>query len=300
MVWCDNPNQKNHMQGPAIMKIKTNILQISALAMALSAQAAQTELPGASKTTIAITVATPVVVQATYRGMPWLDNSKLPWLNQSAGTTATTVAPADTDPKVAARQLNRALANLDQELSMTESALTSLTARLDTIPVPLEAPIDTGFEPIPAADFSALASRDLSTLVSQNLSVNCGQLLSTSLAVPTSLPWSTWGNKPGNVVVSTPNGPAVEPTLPPRTAWGNGPGVVLTTPGGAVYSMVPDAQRNRDAASVTAVHDMQHQLEMVQNEINTIRPLLENLSTNGVAMPPAYQPPYLTPTGRQR
>jgi hypothetical protein len=101
-------------------------------------------------------------------------------------------------------------------------------------------------------------------------------------------------------MMQLPNGPAVEPTLPPRTAWGNGPGIVLTTPGGAVYSMVPDAQRNRDAASVAAVHDMQHQLELVQNDINNLRPLLENLSTNRVAMPPTYQQPYLTPTGRQR
>ena len=91
----------------------------------------------------------------------------------------------------------------------------------------------------------------------------------------------------------------VGPAFPPRTAWGNGPGVVATTPGGAVYAMVPETQHAADAATASAIRDVQHQLETVQNEIESIRPLLENLTTNRSAMPPTLQQPYLTPTGRR-
>ena len=242
-------------------------------------------------------VPTRVVVSLTaYPGMPWSDNSKLPWLNHNGKTSATqTKNDANLVPR-----LNSLLGNLNADIETTASDLTILSARMDRASAPENATVDAAFMPLPAADDSTLLSRDLSTLVSQDLSAQYGQVLSTSLAVPTAPPWLNWGNRPGAVVVATPGGPMVVPTFPPRTAWGNGPGVVVTTPGGAVFSMVPAAQPVIDSATVAAVRDVHHQLLVVQNEIEDIRPLLENLSTNRVTTPtpPAFQQPYLTPTGR--
>jgi hypothetical protein len=229
--------------------------------------------------------------------MPWSDNSKLPWLNHNGKTSAT---QTENDPNLVVPRLNSLLGNLNADLETTASDLMALSARMGTASAPENAMVDAAFMPLPAADDSALLSRDLSTLVSQDLSAQCGQVLSTSLAVPTAPPWLNWGNRPGAVVVATPGGPMVVPTFPPRTAWGNGPGVVVTTPGGAVFSMVPSAQPAIDSATVAAVRDVHRQLLVVQNEIEDIRPLLENLSTNRVTTPtpPAFQQPYLTPTGR--
>ena len=275
------------------MKTCILLILVTATLTALSAPAAQIE-PGVP--------IRGVVALAAYPGMPWLDNSKLPWLNHSRKTSAT---QTENDPNLVPR-LNSLLGNLNADIETTASDLTILSARMDRASAPENATVDAAFMPLPAADDSTLLSRDLSTLVSQDLSAQYGQVLSTSLAVPTAPPWINWGNKPGAVVVATPAGPMIVPTFPPRTAWGNGPGVVVTTPGGAVFSMVPAAQPAIDSATVAAVRDVHRQLLVVQNEIEDIRPLLENFTRNRVTTPtptptptPAtFQQPYLTPTGR--
>lgn len=265
--------------------MKTACFALICIGAALSMPAAETQpvKPGA------------VGVLAAYRGMPWLDNSKLPWLKHSTQAAS----PAQMDPAMIARKLDMQLATLNDDLANTGNSLASLTSRIDSGATPEYGPIEPAYPPIPAADYSALAARDLSTLQSENLSVQNGQLLSTSLAVPTSLPWCPWANKQGLVTVTTPAGTMVGPAFPPRTAWGNGPGVVATTPGGAVYAMVPETQHAADAATATAIRDVQRQLETVQNEIESIRPLLENLTTNRLTTPASFQQPYLTPTGRR-
>jgi len=267
--------------------MKTACFALVCIGAALCAPAAETQpiKPGA------------VGILAAYRGMPWLDNSKLPWLRQHHTQAAS--SPAPMDPAMIARKLGMQLATLNDDLANTENSLVSLTSRMDATTTPDYGPVEPAYPPIPAADYSALMTRDLSTLQSENLSVSYGQNLSTSLAVPTSLPWCPWANKQGLVVVTTPAGTMVGPAFPPRTAWSNGPGVVATTPGGAVYAMVPETQHAADAATASAIRDVQHQLETVQNEIESIRPLLENLTTNRSAMPPTLQQPYLTPTGRR-
>jgi|ERR1041385_520068 hypothetical protein len=269
------------------MKTCILLILVTATVTALSAPTAQIE-PGVP-TRGAITL-------AAYPGMPWIDNSKLPWLNHSAQTPAT---QTESDPSRVAPRLNTLLGNLNADLDTTASDLTALSARIDISSASENATVEPALMPPAAADYSTLLSRDLSTLASQDLSVQCGQLLSTSLAVPTAPPWSTWGNKPGAAVVATPAGQVVMPTFPPRTAWGNGPGVVVTTPGGAVFSMMPAAEPATDPATLAAVRDVQRQLLVVQNEIEDIRPLLENLSTNRVTTPATFQQPYLTPTGRR-
>lgn len=275
--------------------MKSYILTLGILS-ALSLEAAQTE-PGT-----AASASAPVIQVAAYRGMPWLDNSKLPWLKTAAARTpqakeTQTATPAD--PNTVARKLDALLTTLNDDLANTESGLSALNSRMDSLMEFDSMPIEPAFPPIPAADYSALASRDMSSLISQDLSTLQSQNLSTSLAVPTSLPWVPWANKQGNVVVPSPEGPLVGPAYPPRTAWGNGPGVVGTTAGGAVYAMVPETPRAIDEASLEAIRDVQQRLENVQNDIESIRPLLESLSTNRISTP-TFQQPYLVPTGRPR
>jgi hypothetical protein len=53
-------------------------------------------------------------------------------------------------------------------------------------------------------------------------------------------------------------------------------------------------------ANVAAIREVQRQLDSLRNDIQTIRPLLENLDTNHLATPPSFQQPYLVPTGRTR
>src|SRR5436190_4778796 len=272
--------------------MKTYLVLLSIAAAALSASAAEIQpaKPG------------PVTMLAAYRGMPWLDNSKLPWLKSStrAASQAQAQVQAQADPAMVARKLDMMLTTLNDDLASTENSLTALTSRIDSVMTGDYGPVEPAYPPIPAADYSALATRDLSTLVSENFSVQNGQLLSANLAVPTSLPWCPWANKQGLVMVQTPAGTMVGPAYPPRTAWGNGPGVVATTPGGAVFAMVPETQHAADAATAAAIRDAQRQLEAVQNEIASIRPLLDSLNANRLATPPALPPPVLTPTGRSR
>lgn len=261
---------------------------------AICAQAAQTE-PRVTATAGAL------MIQATaYRGMPVLDNSKLPWLHRNASAQPSQAATPSTDPNALAHKLDTMLSSLNEELANTEAGLTILNSRIESTMFPETAPVEPAFPPIPAADYSALASRDLSSSEGQDLSVLCSQNLSTSLAVPTSLPWVPWANKQGNVAVATPTGTMVGPAFPPRTAWGNGPGVVATTAGGAVYAMIPESQHAMDAANTVAIRDVQRQIDTLRGDIQSIRPLLENLSTNRMATPPSFQQPYLVPTGRTR
>ena len=263
--------------------MKTSVLFLAILT-ALTAQAAENE----PKTTVPAAGSPSSAPPLAYPGMPWLDYSKLPWLKDyaKAREAGTNALPAGLEPL---------LANLKEDLESTVSRLAALNDQnVQEYSTP-DVTVDAMGVPLPTADFSTLASRDLSTLASQDLSANYGQLASTSLAVPTSVPWSTWGNRPGSVMVATPGGTMVLPVFPPRTAWGNGPGVVVTTPGGAVVSMMPTLPQPVDLQSV---NDLRRQFALVQNDLEQILAYLENIKTSRT--PPTYQQPYITPTGRQK
>src|SRR5436305_5616341 len=90
---------------------------------ALSAPAAETSS----------TAARAPVVLAAYRGMPWLDNSKLPWLSHAAPSQPITKTAPATDPALAARKLEMMLVTLNADLANTESGLTTLTSRIDSV-----------------------------------------------------------------------------------------------------------------------------------------------------------------------
>ena len=237
--------------------------------------------------------------------MPWLDYSKVPWARPPAGQSANVQAVVE---------------NLRENLDSIAAGLSALTNQLINA-----APIATGanvvtltaseFDDLAAKDFSTMLGQnfsvnygqDLSANLGQNLSVSCGQLLSTSYAVPTAPPWSIWGNGPHAVVVGTPAGEIVVPTFPPRTAWGNGPGVVITTPGGAVFSMVPTAAPSMATKELLAnsdtLHELNSQLQVVQEDVNRLETILKNQRPLTEPSPPIGPPaptaqPYLPPTGR--
>ena len=239
--------------------MKTRILLLAMLT-ALSVQTSR----NASAATLAIPSSPPSdVILQTYPGMPRLDYSKVPWLDYSKVPWLTPPARGQNDSLASAEGL---LADLKADL---ESAASGLNAVTDSLKNNQPNAIGTGEATPLAVDLSNLSSQDLSTLLSQDLSVNYGQLLSTSLAVPTMSPQSIW-NRPGAVFARTPSGEVVVPTYPPRTAWGNA-GMVVTTPGGAVFSVVPDGSQAKSLA------DLSHQLEVVQNDVERLQSVLDNL-----------------------
>jgi len=197
-----------------------------------------------------------------YSKMPWLDYSKLPWLKDFPRSQPYTI--------ISAAGL---LANLKADIDSAASGLTALT---DSLHNDQQNAMVTGEATALAVDYSTLMAQDLSTLLSQDLSVNYGQLLSTSLAVPTCPPRPNW-NKQAPVVVQTPAGEVAVPTYPPRTAWGNG-GMVATTPGGAVYSVVPPASQARSPADFQTLRDVSRQLEFAQENVQRLQTFLENIN----------------------
>src|SRR6267378_2057732 len=148
-----------------------------AVLTAFSARSAQSETSPAGRATTWLSGG--VTVKQTYPGMPWLDYSKLPWFKQPS--TENSANP------------ETLLANLKDDLEAAVSGLSTLTNSL--VNESQNATEDGNVIAIADENFNGLASRDFSTLLSQDLSVQCGQLLSTSLAVPTSLPWCPWGNR---------------------------------------------------------------------------------------------------------
>ena len=285
--------------------MKTCLLLFTALTVC-SARSSQNESATAGQAAASPSVGG-VAVQQTYPGMPWLDYSKLPWARPPSSERA---------------NLEAVLTNLKDDLGSVLSGLSTLTnsplnasqtnANGQVVELAAKYFDDLeakNFSTMLGQDVSANRAQDLSANLSRDLSVGCGQLLSTSVAAPTAPPWSIWGNGPHAIVVGTPAGDMVLPTFPPRTAWGNGPGVVITTPGGAVFSMVPAeaqtlATKNLLADSA-AVRDLNDKLLAVQDEVERLDTLVKNAATlreltpapNRPGTPPAYQP-YLSPTGR--
>jgi len=277
--------------------MKTSVLFLAILA-ALPAQANENESKSTAPVAASLSPA-PIAYLAVYAGMPRLDYSKVPWLKgenkASAAEASASALPAG---------LEGLLGNLKQDLESTVSGLSAFNDQFDREYLAHTGAVDARGEPM-AADFSTLASRDLSTLASRDLSVNDGQNLSTSLAVPTSPPSLWWANRPREIALATPSGTVVLPVFPPRTAWGNGPGVVVTSPGGAVVSLMAIPSQPVESA---ALGDLRRQFEIVQNDLGRVLTYLENLNietkpvTTPAASPasPTYQQPYLSPTGRDR
>jgi len=252
-------------KGQMKLHMKSRILLIAALT-AVWAQKSQTELAAA-------TLAVPgVTIQQTYRGMPWLDYSKSPWLDYSRLPWLKAPARAQTD---SAPSVEALVVNLKADI---DTAISGLTGLGDSLKNDQQTAMVTGEATSLATDLSTLLSQDFSTLLSQDLSVNYGQLLSTSLAVPTSAPRPNW-NRQDAVVVRTPSGEMVVPTYPPRTAWGN-EGTVVTTPGGAVYSMVSAASETRKVADSEALRDINNQLLAAQKEVERLQTLLNEKNNN--------------------
>ncbi|HVV02088.1 MAG TPA: hypothetical protein VHH88_12045 [Verrucomicrobiae bacterium] len=218
-----------------------------------------------------------------------VDYSKTPWVQP----------PAERPP------LQTIVAAVNDDLNETLSEVAALNENFTNViesAVPKER--EYGIKSVSRKDYSGLPAGDLSTLLSRDFSTVDGRNLSTSLATPTSLPFCPWGNRPGTASVETPEGELLLPAYPPRTAWGNGPGVIATTPGGAVFSMVPAA--NAGSEKILAVADqlanLNHQLLALQDDVGRIQEGLErlNVTTNApvTPMPPPTYQPYLPPTGR--
>ena len=266
MCATNNPftgnKHKLHRKPRVQRRLRTCHVFFAVLA-ALLAPSSQRQLTAAT-TDVPYSPAPGLVFQQAYPGMPWLDYSKLPWLKQPAPAQAQDVT------------LQALLSSLNADLA---SAVSGLAAFGDSLTNEQQNGTVT-HEPTPlAADCSTLLAQDLSKLSSQDLSVNCGQLLSTSMAVPTAPPRPKWVNKPGSAVVATPSGEVVVPTYPARTAWGNG-GMVVTTPGGAFYSVVPSAAQTSRVADADALRQVSHQLELVRNDVERLQVFLANNNTS--------------------
>jgi hypothetical protein len=256
--------QKENLNRQAQLQTRIGIrhLLLAAL-MVLLGRSSQSPLAAATTET-AMSAAPGLVFRQTYSGMPRLDYSKLPWLTQPASAQ-------DGDAK-----LQALMAELTADLATASSGLAALGDSLTN-----DQPNATATrQPTPlAGDSSTCLAQDLSNLSSQDLSVNCGQLLSTSMAVLTAPPRPKWANKPGTAVVTTPNGDVVVPTYPARTAWGNG-GMVVTTPGGAVFWLVPSAPQASRVADAGALRQVGRQLELVRNDVERLQSLLANNNTS--------------------
>ena len=227
-----------------------------------------------------------IIIAESYPGKPWLDYSKLPWVK----------------PPSAAASCEVLLGNLKDDLDSTLSSLSALTDSLrnanpDTISDAIPAAV-AEFNDLPSKNLSTLCSQDLSCLMSQDLSVSCGQLLSTSFAVPSCPPWvPRYATRA--IGVGTSGGTIVLPAYPPRTAWGNGPGVVATTPGGAVFSMVPAGSQTMTAtglADSAALRDINRRLLLVQSDVERLEAALKKLKTSPNLQPTPLT--YFSPAGR--
>jgi len=257
---------------PEILRRKQDRFATRSLLFAvLLALAARSNESAAVEPEVVSSSARGITILQSYPGMPRLDYSKMPWLDYSKLPWLTQPARAQNDSVASAAGL---LADLKADI---ESAASGLNALTDSLKNDQQNATVSGEATSLAVDYSTLLSQDLSTLLSQDLSVSYGQLLSTSLAVPTAPPRPNW-NRQDPVVVRTPSGDVVLPTYPPRTAWGNG-GMVVTTPGGAVFSVAPEGSQAKSLADSEALRDLSHQLEVVQNDVERLQSFLDNLHT---------------------
>jgi hypothetical protein len=248
-----------------------------------------------SLATWAQTAQDPSSPSAAPGGLPVTPPSTGPAFNNNTNTVFPWQIGAGSVPG----RLNRLLVDLQEDI---EAVVPTLAALSDNVDLASQAAAADSAVAQYAGGNGMLPARDLSTLVSKDLSANLGQNLATSLAVPTSPPWSTWGNGPRMVLANAGGAVVTMPTLPPRTAWGNGPGVVVTTPGGAVYSLVPAVASPTTSAPDRSTRDVLRQLSIVQDDLDRVLRYLASM-TNNVVQPapapaPGSPPVYLTPTGR--
>ena len=260
-------------------RARRRILLIAALA-ALAAQSPYNPLTAAT-VTVPSSLAIGADVHQTYPGMPWLDYSRLPWLDYSKipsldYSKLPWLTPPPRPQAAPGTSAQALIANLQADIQSAVSALASLT---DSFNNEQQSVLLAGETASLATDLSTLSSRDLSALCSQDLSVNCGQLLSTCLAVPTSPPRPNW-NRQAPVISRTSAADVAAPTYPPRTPWGNG-GIVVTTPGGAVLTVMPSAPETR-TADVEKLRALARQLQAMQDNMQRLDLLLKNNLPNTV------------------
>ena len=197
-----------------------------------------------------------------YSKVPSLDYSKVPWSKQPPGTQIDTCASAQA-----------LVANLQAQIQTAASDLAALNASFKN---EQQHAVNIGEATSLAADLSTLASQDCSTLLSQDLSINCGQLLSTSLAVPTAPPRPNW-NRQAPVIARTAKGDVA--TYPPRTAWGN-EGRVVTTPGGAVVTLVPSASETKNPVDSEKLLSVARELQAAQTDLARLQKFLRELNAS--------------------